>query len=161
MNPVTSTYKRKDGTRARSYMCKHVKAGTGLCDATSVRAEPVDAVFIDANGMPVPVWRLSVPEPVADDLNAKRDTVAGLIATRVADLQLSAIDPEHNGEGFQELWHYRDAFCPDCAPRRISVAWTVRRVLMVRALRMSRKPQPRHQARTCTTVLGRVSGADR
>lgn len=27
MNSVTSTYKRKDGTQARSYMCEHVKAG--------------------------------------------------------------------------------------------------------------------------------------
>src|SRR4051812_17571342 len=50
---------------------------------------------------PVPVWKVSVPATVADDLEAKRDdgdTVAAIIARRTADLALVGPDPEHNGE---------------------------------------------------------------
>jgi site-specific DNA recombinase len=39
----TSTYRRKDGTRARRYECAHNVDGTGLCDAP-----PVDALAVDA-----------------------------------------------------------------------------------------------------------------
>jgi Recombinase zinc beta ribbon domain len=46
MYAVTSTYKRVDGTRARNYMCGHVKNGTGLCDAPSVPAELVDSYVL-------------------------------------------------------------------------------------------------------------------
>lgn len=45
MRPTVSTYKRKDGTHARHYECRHVKDGTGLCDAPKVDAEVVDAAF--------------------------------------------------------------------------------------------------------------------
>ncbi len=46
MRPITSSYRRKDGTKARSYLCENVKAGTGLCDAPSVNAELIDAEMI-------------------------------------------------------------------------------------------------------------------
>lgn len=58
------------------------------------------AVYIDADGVPVPVWKVAVPVTVADDLAARRDAdVASIIAGRVAELGL---DHEHNGEGFQK-----------------------------------------------------------
>jgi hypothetical protein len=40
---VTSSYRRKDGTRARSYMCHAYKQGTGTCDAKPIDAEVLDA----------------------------------------------------------------------------------------------------------------------
>ena len=42
-----SPYKRKDGSRARAYLCSHVVNGTGLCDTKPVDAEAVDAEVID------------------------------------------------------------------------------------------------------------------
>jgi hypothetical protein len=64
------------------------------------------AVFIDADGMPVPVWKLSVPATAADEIAAKRDddAVAGIIAARTRELSLIGADPEHNREGFQDPW---------------------------------------------------------
>jgi site-specific DNA recombinase len=46
MRPITSSYKRKDGTKGRTYLCENVKAGTGLCDAPSVNAELIDAELV-------------------------------------------------------------------------------------------------------------------
>ena len=47
MYSVTSTYKRVDGTRARNYVCSHVKNGTGLCKAPSVPAQRVDGYVLE------------------------------------------------------------------------------------------------------------------
>ena len=47
MYSVTSTYKRVDGTRARNYVCSHVKNGTGLCNAPSVPAQRVDGYVLE------------------------------------------------------------------------------------------------------------------
>jgi len=46
MSPVTSTYRRTDGTRARTYLCRHVRDATGLCDAPPIDAEIVDRAVI-------------------------------------------------------------------------------------------------------------------
>jgi hypothetical protein len=42
----TSTYRRKDGIRARYYQCEQYRNSTGLCDV-SVPAEPVDAAILE------------------------------------------------------------------------------------------------------------------
>jgi site-specific DNA recombinase len=42
MRPVTSTYRRKDGSRKRTYNCRHVQDGTGLCHEPPVDAELID-----------------------------------------------------------------------------------------------------------------------
>jgi DNA invertase Pin-like site-specific DNA recombinase len=42
MYAVISTYKRKDGTQARHYVCANVHNGTGLCDQPPIDAEKVD-----------------------------------------------------------------------------------------------------------------------
>jgi hypothetical protein len=47
MRSITSSYRRKDGTRRRTYLCAHVKASTGLCDAPPVDAELADAAVIN------------------------------------------------------------------------------------------------------------------
>jgi site-specific DNA recombinase len=47
MRPKTSTYRRKDGTRARKYICRHVVDGTGLCNAPPIDAELVDEHVVD------------------------------------------------------------------------------------------------------------------
>jgi hypothetical protein len=43
----TSTYRRKDGTRARVYQCAQMVDGTGLCDAPPVPAAAVDAQVLE------------------------------------------------------------------------------------------------------------------
>jgi site-specific DNA recombinase len=47
MRPITSTYRRKDGSRRRNYVCRHVKDGTGLCDAPPLDAELIDIHVIN------------------------------------------------------------------------------------------------------------------
>jgi DNA invertase Pin-like site-specific DNA recombinase len=42
MRPITSTYRRKDGSRRRTYVCRHSVDCTGLCDAPPIDAELVD-----------------------------------------------------------------------------------------------------------------------
>ena len=46
MRPVTSTYKRKDGTKARKYLCEHYVDSDGMCDQEPLNAEVVDAAFV-------------------------------------------------------------------------------------------------------------------
>ncbi len=47
MRPKTSSYRRKDGSRRRSYVCRHVHDGTGLCDMPAVDAEAIDTGVIN------------------------------------------------------------------------------------------------------------------
>jgi hypothetical protein len=47
MRPVTSTYRRKDGSRHRKYVCRHVRDGTGLCDAPAIDAELIDTHVVN------------------------------------------------------------------------------------------------------------------
>ena len=42
MRPITSTYRRKDGSRRRTYVCRHVHECKGLCDMPPVDAEVID-----------------------------------------------------------------------------------------------------------------------
>jgi len=60
------------------------------------------ALFIDADGLPVPIWKLAVPAPVADELATVAADMDAIIARRTADLALATTGPEHNGEGFQD-----------------------------------------------------------
>jgi DNA invertase Pin-like site-specific DNA recombinase len=43
---ATSPYQRKDGTRARSYVCANVRTETGLCDQPKINAETVDRAIV-------------------------------------------------------------------------------------------------------------------
>ena len=43
---VTSPYKRKDGTRQRSYECANVRDSTGLCDQPRIDARAVDTAIV-------------------------------------------------------------------------------------------------------------------
>lgn len=42
----TSSYKRKDGTKAHSYSCQNTHLGTGLCHASPINAELVDQAVV-------------------------------------------------------------------------------------------------------------------
>lgn len=46
MFATTSTYKRKDGTRSRSYVCANVRIATGQCNAPRVDGEALDRAVI-------------------------------------------------------------------------------------------------------------------
>jgi DNA invertase Pin-like site-specific DNA recombinase len=79
MSSITGTYRRKrDGGRARTYMCANVRHATGLCDAPSINAEVVDAhvaehlerLFVDFDA-----WAAS--------LTARRDDAAGHLAALI------------------------------------------------------------------------------
>ena len=47
MRPVTSTYRRKDGSRKRTYVCRHVHECTGVCDAPPIDAELIDTHVVN------------------------------------------------------------------------------------------------------------------
>lgn len=86
MRPVTSTYKRVDGTRGRTYMCEHVKASTGLCDAPSVNGELIDAemiahlsgLFLDAESFLAQIDSTRARE--RDGIEADRERAAARLA---------------------------------------------------------------------------------
>ena len=64
------------------------------------------AVYIDQDGIPVPVWKLAVPMTVADEIDALRgaDAESALIARDLdAALSFAGAHPEHNGEVFTRL----------------------------------------------------------
>jgi DNA invertase Pin-like site-specific DNA recombinase len=46
MYAVTSPYRRKDGTRARHYVCANYRDATGACDQPKMRADLVDRAMI-------------------------------------------------------------------------------------------------------------------
>jgi hypothetical protein len=49
MRAMTSTYRRKDGGRRRTYVCRHVHDGTGLCDGPGmIDAEQVDTHVVNS-----------------------------------------------------------------------------------------------------------------
>jgi site-specific DNA recombinase len=47
MRPITSTYRRKDASRKRTYVCRHVHDCTGLCDAPPIDAELIDTQVVN------------------------------------------------------------------------------------------------------------------
>ncbi len=50
MRPETSSYRRKDGSRQRTYVCRNVELKTGACGAPAVDAELVDAHVVNGLG---------------------------------------------------------------------------------------------------------------
>ena len=46
MRPITRPYIRADGTKARTYVCRHVQRSTGMCDAPPIDAGIVDSAII-------------------------------------------------------------------------------------------------------------------
>jgi DNA invertase Pin-like site-specific DNA recombinase len=80
---VTSSYKRKDGSKARSYQCRNYKTSTGLCDAT-FDAEIVDATVVaelDTLLVDIGGWR----ERLEDSHSAERDRLAVEVERAQAD----------------------------------------------------------------------------
>ena len=47
MRPITSSYRRQDGSRGRTYVCGHVQDATGLCDAPRIDAELIDTHVVN------------------------------------------------------------------------------------------------------------------
>jgi hypothetical protein len=62
---------------------------------------------IDADGKPVPLWRVQVPATVARHVTATLDQEALGATSRAEDLDL--LDPAETGESLQEPWHSREA----------------------------------------------------
>ncbi len=75
---VTSTYKRKDGTRARSYQCHNSAGSTGPCSSQPINAELVDAAGIaDLDGLLIDFerWRARIEDRHAADRERLADEV--------------------------------------------------------------------------------------
>jgi hypothetical protein len=71
----TSTYRRKDGSRARSYVCHGYHFATGTCDAKPIDAEAVDAAVtagLDTLLVDFDQWL----SRIADAHTAERDRLA-------------------------------------------------------------------------------------
>ena len=76
---VTSSYRRKDGSRARSYVCHNQHFKTGVCDAKPIDAEYVDRVvlagldtlLVDFDG-----WRTQIEDRHAGERTRLADEVA-------------------------------------------------------------------------------------
>lgn len=79
MRPQVSSYKRKDGSRARSYLCRQAAEANGGCDGKPIDAEIVDAAFIqhletffvDFDG-----WLESVTNQQADERGSVETSLA-------------------------------------------------------------------------------------
>lgn len=87
---VTSSYRRKDGSRARSYQCHAYRFSTGTCDAQPIDAEVVDAAVIaglDTLLVDFEAWR----RRIEDGHNTERGRLAGEVerAQRAHDDQAS------------------------------------------------------------------------
>ncbi len=99
MRPVTSTYRRKDGTRARSYLCAEVKAGTGLCSAPGLDAELVDRAVIanlDRYLGDFEAWRADIEAGhVAERKRAEREVDRAGAAVAKVQRTASAIEADY------------------------------------------------------------------
>jgi site-specific DNA recombinase len=73
---VTSSYRRKDGSRSRSYVCHGYKFATGTCDAKPISADLVDAAVIaglDTLLVDFDAWRQHIEE----GQSVERDRLVG------------------------------------------------------------------------------------
>jgi DNA invertase Pin-like site-specific DNA recombinase len=97
----TSTYRRKDGSRARHYDCEHYAGGTGLCDV-SVPAEAVDAAVLQH----LPRYVAAAERWLSDlgtDRQGARDQALALVAAaerrlREADTRIEALGDRYEAE---------------------------------------------------------------
>jgi hypothetical protein len=79
MYAVTSSYRRKDGPRRRTYACHNYHFGTGECDARPIDAELVDRevvagldkLLVDFEG-----WRAQIEDRHTSERNRLADEVA-------------------------------------------------------------------------------------
>jgi site-specific DNA recombinase len=93
MYAVTSSYRRKDGSRARSYVCPAYHASTGTCDAKPIDAEAVDAAVIaglDSLLVDFESWR----QRIEDSHAADRSHLAGEVARAVKARDQQAVKAE-------------------------------------------------------------------
>lgn len=74
----TAPYKRVDGSRARTYVCREVHAATGVCDAPQINAEPLDALICAS--LDTMFDRYEQWLDLASDDGGEADRVAGLVA---------------------------------------------------------------------------------
>lgn len=96
MNSVTSPYKRKDGSQRRTYLCSHVRAGTGLCNAPSIDAELVETAFLQKCRIDLEQWVKELSGSRQDKLRAAEqalDTERSLLAQR--ERQVSQIQQSY------------------------------------------------------------------
>jgi hypothetical protein len=106
MYAVTSPYRRKDGTKARQYVCHAYKFGTGLCDAKPVNAEVVDTAVMESLHDVLPdfeAWIAAIEDRHADE----RARLAQLVEKAEAER-----DRQEANVGRHER-RYRDAVASD------------------------------------------------
>lgn len=117
MGSRTSTYKRKDGTRKRSYVCPNVKPR--LCDQPLIDAEAVDAAILtrlDADFAGLAEWYEALKRghddrrgALLNELQAAGERAAKLdrLLPRLRDAYLDALDAD--GDGRADHAAYEDS----------------------------------------------------
>jgi DNA invertase Pin-like site-specific DNA recombinase len=95
----TSTYRRKDGTRARDYQCEHYAASTGLCDF-KVSAELMDAAVLEHLPRYVAAAERWLAE-LGDDREGARDRAQALVDAAARRLRDADTRVESLGDRFE------------------------------------------------------------
>jgi hypothetical protein len=92
----TSPQRRKEGTRARRYICANVKFATGVCDASHIDAEPVDRQFIALLSLyliDVEAWNTVATRAPSAQVATIEDAVnAAVAAVRALDAQIARLE---------------------------------------------------------------------
>lgn len=89
MRPRISSYRRVDGSQARSYACRNVVDGTGLCDFPTVDAEAIDALVLrhlDRFVLDSDAW-LQARAELRDARRSARETRTAALTDRLRALQ--------------------------------------------------------------------------
>ena len=108
MFAYTSPYKRKDGTRARSYQCRSYRFSDGTCDQKPVDAEAIDAAVMERLHDLLPDFETWIAQ-LEDRHAGERQRLADLVNQAEADRdrQARALD--------QHERRYRDMVARDDA----------------------------------------------
>jgi DNA invertase Pin-like site-specific DNA recombinase len=107
----TSSYRRKDGVRARSYLCAHVVDGTGLCNAPPQDAERIDEQvlarlprFIEAADR----WlREMGSDRQQAEARADRELVVAEQRVRELEARVAGLSDRYALEAETDVWHAR------------------------------------------------------
>lgn len=99
MNAITSTYRRKDGTKARRYQCANYTVSNGMCSSKPIDATSVDAAVIaalDTLMVDFDAWRTQIEQGQASERKRLR-----LEVDRASDALAAQL---HKAEKVEAKW---------------------------------------------------------
>jgi site-specific DNA recombinase len=169
MYAITSPYKRKDGTRRRTYKCGNAQFATGMCTAAPIDAEPVDRAVIsnlDRYLGDYDAWRTQIETAQ----HAERASLSrGVEAARkdLTDLQtrVEKIEADYERQVARDEHQNAEAILPILTRRRGDVELAQRRAQAAADALDSVPTEPSADAlldfynRLSAAVRGRMDGA--